>query len=61
MFGRKTQKRVQELETQLEIAKQNEVMAYKNFEKLSKQYAKMRAEKEFYENLVNEKIGHFYY
>lgn len=61
MFGRKTQKRVQELETQLEIAKQNEVMAYKNFEKLSKQYAKMRAEKEFYENLVKEKIGNFYY
>lgn len=54
---RKTQKRIQELETQLEIAKQNEIMAYKNFEKLTKQYNKMRAEKEFYENLVNANLA----
>lgn len=51
---RKTQNKIHELEAQLEIASNNEAMAYKTLEKLTKQFNKLRAEKEIYENLVKE-------
>lgn len=51
---RKTQKKIQELQTQLEIAIQNEALAFKSLEKLTKQFNKSKTEKEFYEDLAKQ-------
>ena len=58
ILKRKTQRKLQELENQIEIANQNEAMAYKSLEKLTKRFNKLKAEKEFFETKVLNNI-HF--
>lgn len=43
----------------MEVVKQNEALACESLEKLTKQYNKIRAEREFYKDLVNNKYEQF--
>lgn len=46
------QLKIQDLERKVEVANHNEQVAYMCLEKVTKQLAKFKAEKEFYEDVV---------